>query len=289
MALFLSATRKRNQYNAVAAAFVIAIIIAVVVPLAIILPNKEDTGRKTSILLPLYIYPATSTTWSPLYDVLEARPELNFIVVINPSSGPGSTQYPDEQYSASVAKLSTYANVRTVGYVRTGYTSRNLSTVAAEVSTYAGWASNSSRLAMHGIFFDEAPHKYSADAVQYMHVVNQAVKDAPGLQGDKTIIHNPGTVPDARFDDIHTDITVVFEESYAVYGARLGSLEALPGPRSQYSYMVHSVPATRAGDLKRFVRKISGHAEYLFVTENTEGFYERFGPGWADFADVVPT
>ncbi|PBP24589.1 spherulin 4-like cell surface protein [Diplocarpon rosae] len=289
MALFPSATRKRNCYLAVAAALVIATIIAVVIPLVIILPDQEKTGQKSSILLPLYIYPATNTTWSPLFDVLEARPELNFIVVINPSSGPGLMQYPDEQYSASVAKLNTYSNVRTVGYVRTGYTSRDLSTVASEVSTYSGWVSNSSRLAMHGIFFDEAPHTFSADAVQYMHVANQAVKDATGLQGDKTIIHNPGTVPDARFDDIHTDITVVFEESYAVYGAKLDSLTALSGPRSQYSYLVHSVPANRATDLKRFVRQISERAAYLFVTDNTEALYEAFGPGWAAFTDVVPT
>lgn len=121
---------------------------------------------------------------------MEAHPKLNFVVIVNPSSGPGSTAYPEEQYSISIAKLNTYANVRTVGYVRTGYADRNISTVVAEVSTYARWFSSSSTLAMHGIFFDESPHRYSAEAVEYMHLVNQGVKNSTGLQGDRTVRRN---------------------------------------------------------------------------------------------------
>lgn len=40
---------------------------------------------------------------------------------------------------------------------------------------------------MHGIFFDEAPHEYSADHVQYMQDANNAVRDAIGIQGEKTV------------------------------------------------------------------------------------------------------
>lgn len=124
---------------------------------------------------------------------------MKFIVVVNPGSGPGPTPYPNDQYTTALERLSTYENVRTVGYVRTDYANRNISLVVAEVSTYAGWASNSSTLAMHGIFFDEAPHQYVSESVEYMHIVNQAVKDALGLQGDKivsrrkSIFHRPRT------------------------------------------------------------------------------------------------
>lgn len=118
---------------------------------------------------------------------MEAHRNLDFTVIINPSSGPGSSQYPDDHYTTAVQKLNTYPNVKTVGYVRTGYATRNISTVVSEVDTYAGWASKSSGLAMHGIFFDESPHEYSADAVEYMRSVNQAAKNATGLQGGKTV------------------------------------------------------------------------------------------------------
>ena len=118
---------------------------------------------------------------------VEAHRKLAFTVIVNPQSGPGSFQYPDDQYSTAVQTLNAYPNVKTVGYVRTGYATRNISTVISEVNTYAGWASKTSSLAMHGIFFDESPHEYVAEAVEYMRSVNQAVKNATGLQGDKTV------------------------------------------------------------------------------------------------------
>ena len=108
-------------------------------------------------------------------------------MVVNPSSGPGSSQYPDDKYTPQLEKLNNYTNVQTVGYVRTGYATDNISLVISEVATYAGWASKSSGLAMHGIFFDEAPYEYSAAAVEYMHTINEAVKNSTGLQGAKTV------------------------------------------------------------------------------------------------------
>ncbi|PVH67459.1 spherulin 4-like cell surface protein, partial [Cadophora sp. DSE1049] len=255
----------------------------------------------------------TNATWAPLFNAIETRPQLKFIVIVNPSSGPGSLPYPSDQYTTAVQKLNAYQNVQTVGYVRTDYANRNVSTVLVDISTYAGWALNSSAIAMHGIFFDEAPHQYVLEAVEYMQVVNKAVKDATGLQGDKIvsrsqsmfavqkpdsetpadnppqIIHNPGVIPDTRYNDTNTDITVVFEQSYPVYISMIDILAALPGDRSKYSYIVNSVPSTIKGGMKKFVDEISRRAEFLFVTDNTEDFYESFGAGWTNFVEAVPT
>ena len=118
-------------------------------------------------------------------------------MVVNPSSGPGTSEFPDDNYSVQLPKLNSYDNVQTVGYVRTGYATQNISLVVSEVATYARWASKNSSLAMHGIFFDEAPHEYSAAAVEYMQTVNQAVKNSTGLQGAKTVggpIPAPGSL-----------------------------------------------------------------------------------------------
>jgi hypothetical protein len=117
---------------------------------------------------------------------LDAHPELHFLVVINPSNGPGNNPLPDDNYSAQILKLNNYTNVETVGYVRTGYATQNITNVAEEVATYAGWDTQNNSLAMHGIFFDEAPYEYSADAVSYMQIVNQVVKNST-LQGAKTV------------------------------------------------------------------------------------------------------
>ncbi|KAH6698119.1 Spherulation-specific family 4 [Leptodontidium sp. 2 PMI_412] len=289
MAFIPKSSTKRHWCIGLLTVVIIAVVIAIVAPLAVILPQKGRDASESSILLPLYIYPETNTTWTPLFSAIESRPQLKFIVIVNPSSGPGSDPYPNDQYTTALEKLNAYRNVQTVGYVRTNYANRSISTVVAEVSTYAGWAANSSALAMHGIFFDEAPHQYVPESVEYMHTVNQAVRDATGLQGDKIIIHNPGVIPDARYNDSNTNITVVFEQSLPVYTSLVDSLSSLPGDRSQYSYMINSVPSTSRGDMKKFVQQISKHAEYLFVTDNTEDFYESFGTGWANFAESVPT
>lgn len=52
----------------VAVAALIAIIIIIAVPLAILIPKKNKGKHDASILLPLYIYPKDNSTWAPLYN-----------------------------------------------------------------------------------------------------------------------------------------------------------------------------------------------------------------------------
>ena len=57
---------KRPLGIAILAIVVVIILIVIIVPLAVLLPKKGK--HNATILLPLYIYPSTSTTWKPLYD-----------------------------------------------------------------------------------------------------------------------------------------------------------------------------------------------------------------------------
>ncbi|PYH91622.1 hypothetical protein BO71DRAFT_358977 [Aspergillus ellipticus CBS 707.79] len=256
---------RRPWCIAISIALVLVVIIVIVVPCAVILTRKTH-GERTNVLFPLYIYPTNDSTWDPLYDSVTTHPDLNFTVIINPSSGPGSSAYPSDEYITNIEHLSTYANVRKVGYVRTGYATRNISTVLSEVSTYAGWANRSLDLAMDGIFFDEAPYDYSAAKVTYMDTINEAVKSASGLQGSRMVIHNPGTVPDSRYNANTTDVTVVFESSYQDYESERHSLAALASDRTGYAYMLHSVPDSLSnGTLRKFVDTMSRKAEYLIA------------------------
>jgi hypothetical protein len=122
-----------------------------------------------------------------------SQPNLNFTVILNPDSGPGSSRYPGDDFVPQIQKLNSYSNVRTVGYVRTGYGTRNISSVLIDVSTYSGWATNASAnanstgLALHGIFFDEIPSKFSEEADKYLNTINQAVKISSGLLPDNTV------------------------------------------------------------------------------------------------------
>ncbi|EFY94704.1 spherulation-specific family 4 protein [Metarhizium robertsii] len=267
----------------------VAVIIAIVVPLAVLLPRRNRKQQPpTNVILPLYIYPLADSSWSPVYDAVSRRPDLNFTVIVNPSSGPGSSPYPDVHYDAAIRRLNSYPNIETVGYVRTGYATRNLSDVTAEVAVYSGWFSNASALAMHGIFFDEAPHEYSPEAVEFLRAADSFVKSAPGLQGRKTIIHNPGVIPDARFNGSDVDVTVVFEETYDKWQDRSRSLAALPKTRGAYSVMVNTVPTMSNGTLSQFVNSLSDLAKYVFITSLSVDFYNSFANDWLDFVGQVP-
>jgi hypothetical protein len=67
MAIFPT-TRKRHWCISILTVVIIAIIIAIVVPLAVISPKRGKHGEKSTVLLPLYIYPELNTTWSQLYE-----------------------------------------------------------------------------------------------------------------------------------------------------------------------------------------------------------------------------
>ncbi|KAG8407891.1 hypothetical protein J3458_020201 [Metarhizium acridum] len=281
--------RRTKWFWPAVVAIAVAVIIVIVVPLAVLLPRRNRNHHPAAnVILPLYIYPQADSSWGPVYDAVSRRPDLNFTVIVNPNSGPGSSPWPDVHYDAAIRRLNSYPNIETVGYVRTGYATRSLADVTREVSVYSGWSSNSSALAMHGIFFDEAPHEYSAEAAAFLRAADSFVKSAPGLQGRKTIIHNPGVIPDARFNSSDVDITVVFEETFAKWQDRSTSLAALPKTRGAYSIMVNTVPAMNNGTMGQFVNSLSDLAKYVFITSLSVDFYNSFANDWLDFVGQVP-
>lgn len=94
-------------------------------------------------------------------------------------------------------------------------------------------------------------------------------------------------MPDSGLDLDTTDITVVFEQSYDEYRSLEDKLHSLSGDRSEYSFMVHSVPSKT--NLQKFVDSLSRHAEYLYVSTSDTNYYEKFGSSWKPFAQAVPT
>lgn len=102
-------------------------------------------------------------------------------------------------------------------------------------------------------------------------------------------IRNPGVIPDPKFADSNTDISVVFEQSYVEYQTKETDLAALKDDRKHHCYMVHSIPGFDKSKLRSFVDDLSKRAEYLFLTSNDESYYEKWGSDWADFTDVIPS
>ena len=108
---------------------------------------------------------------------------MDFTVVINPGNGPGPNSLPDANYTREIPKLASHANVRLLGYVHTTYAQRNISLLRKDIETYAAWPKVSSNpdLAVRGIFFDETPQQYSANAVAYLQNLTDFTRGLSGL------------------------------------------------------------------------------------------------------------
>lgn len=53
--------------------------------------------------------------------------------------------------------------------------------------------------------------------------------------------------------------------------------------------MINSVPTLDTDNLRQFVDKLAQLAEFVFITSNSQDFYESFGSLWTNFTSVIPT
>lgn len=124
----------------------------------------------------------------PLLDLFNGRvdqyPDLQFLVIINPSNGPGNQTLLDPNYERELPLLNSKKNVRTVGYVRTTWATRNVNDVYTDVSVYSSWADNKTQdYKMRGIFYDEAPTVYTDAALAFMNNIDSFAKNQAGFDG----------------------------------------------------------------------------------------------------------
>ncbi|KAF4965113.1 hypothetical protein FSARC_7052 [Fusarium sarcochroum] len=168
----------------------------------------------TGILLPLYKYPSQevndgAVNWKPAFDAIASDSNNQWLVVVNPWNGPGATGRPgddDPNYITATGKLNSYANVKTVGYVRTNYGKAPLDELKANITSWSLWATyTETDIAVHGIFFDES----SAD----FDYLNEAITFTRSAFGESvTTVCNFGTKAAAEYYDI-CDVVVAFESA----------------------------------------------------------------------------
>jgi hypothetical protein len=177
-----------------------------------LLASQAASALATGVLLPLYIYPSEvyndgAANWQPAFDAISASPNVPWLVVINPASGPGPTGQPgdnDENYITGTKKMNAYANVETVGYVRTNWAASPMDELKNNITTWASWSSYSSaNISVKGIFFDE-----SSDDYDYLNEAISFARDAFG--GAITTVCNFGTTAPAKYYDI-CDVVIAFE------------------------------------------------------------------------------
>ncbi|KAL3476617.1 Spherulation-specific family 4 [Aspergillus californicus] len=241
---------------------------------------------KSAVVVPLYIYPLTAETWAPLYAAIQANPSLDFLVIVNPNSGPGEKDI-DASYAREVPRLNAFANVYTVGYIRVDYCRKPLQQSYDEIARYASWSEDyeTTSLGVRGIFVDETPNHHSPERAEYLSALTRYIKSSPGILSDRFVAHNPGTAPDATLA-ASADLSFVCEEPYERFRSdEVQKWLALhPVDRTSAGYMVSNVPLD---ELHAVVRDLRHRSAYLFVTEIAEDFYESFGSSWHGFMQAM--
>jgi hypothetical protein len=108
---------------------------------------------------------------------------VDFIIVINPASGPGLTSLPDDNYTREITKLNTFQNVRIIGYVAVQYGRKAAQTALDEISQYAAWSEHNNGLALQGIFLDESPQIADDHNSTFLDLMAQHIKNQKRLYG----------------------------------------------------------------------------------------------------------
>ncbi len=156
--------------------------------------RTAHAAAATGVAIPLYTYPGG--TWDTVIQAKNANPSVPIIAVINPNSGPGGSR--DISYVQGIQNLRSAA-VKVLGYVYTGYASRSISSVEADINAYKSW------YAIDGIFFDEMSNVPGNE--NYYSSLNQYVKSI----GMTLTMGNPGTsVPSSYMGT--EDILVIYED-----------------------------------------------------------------------------
>ncbi|KAK0733189.1 Spherulation-specific family 4 [Lasiosphaeria miniovina] len=234
------------------------------------------------ILLPLYIYPDTAA-WEPLFSAVLRHPNLQFTVVVNPANGPGNRHATDANYTASLLRLSSLANVTILGYVYCSYGERPLEALKLDIKTYRGWCGEQS-IQVDGIFFDEAPS--GAELVEYMAEVAENARETLGdvaRGGATTVIYNPGVFVDQAYY-CSADYIAVFENRVAAWDSAYvySNLDGLPDDLRARSIAIgHS-----AGDTSmqmHFAEQVACEAGFAGHFATTVGGYTQWCPNWAAY------
>jgi hypothetical protein len=117
-----------------------------------------------------------------------AFPHLQFLVIVNPNSGPGAEPWwPNEDYLREIPRLNALPNVTTLGYVRATYCKRPIHDLCGDIETYDRRGREDSKCRVDGIFIDETVNLYSEEAKRYLDSVDHAASTLLGVAGKRLV------------------------------------------------------------------------------------------------------
>ena len=197
------------------------------------------------ILVPLYLYPGTSgSAWSNVTAAIAASPKVNWQIIINPNSGPG-TYPPDANYITAVSKINSYPNALTLGYVDTDYTRTPYATLTSQIDLYAKWSTyTAANISISGIFFDDV-NNTAASAV-YSYYQKAGTYAYNKIPSDVTpVVLNPGAAAPAPLFK-YADTVLEYEGTLQGYKDGVTIDGFTKGYNSQAAVVIHDTTDTAA-------------------------------------------
>lgn len=192
---------------------------------------ESSTAQHTpmQVLVPAYFNP--SPGWDDITRGAKAYPDVKITAILNPENG-NFTQA-NSQFTDAINAFRAQGG-RVVGYVATGYGSRSMGAVKANVDNYL-------RLypGVSGFFLDEMAAK--SDQLAFYREIYEYIK---GKSADLQIIGNPGTFPDGAYAGI-TDALVTFEgleTDYRQINPQPQSTWVYDRPTTAQAMLVHNAP-----------------------------------------------
>ena len=196
------------------------------------------------VVIPLYNYP--DSTWTTIAQTAKANPNVPIIAIINPDSGPGSSE--DPNYLAGVQNLQS-SGVKVLGYVATGYATSSYSSISSVESLanqYATWYK------VNGIFFDEMSNVAADES--YYSTLNTYVKS----DGMTFTMGNPGTSVPTGYIGLLDNLVIDENSGYP----SLSSITYVGYPASDFSFIVYGVSYDGA-----FVTSAASLVGYMYIDD----------------------
>ncbi|GAA5951344.1 hypothetical protein JCM3765_002449 [Sporobolomyces pararoseus] len=242
--------------------------------------------NKTKIIVPLYSW--SETCWPELQNAAKAHPNVSWILVVNPNSGPSRDPSDPSLYCVPTLRSLLSPSSIIVGYVRTGYNSRALGEIRKDVNAYASWKNitvkGGQTVGLDGIFFDET----SDTTTRRLQSFSSAAKTAFGNENVK-IVSNPGTAVGSAYFSTASYV-VDYESAFKDY--KFTNLPRSLSQRKKSIVMIHDFDnsTTSLTDVLKpiITAKIGG----VFITDlkiAEEDIYQNFGHNWNEFVGTVET
>lgn len=196
---------------------------------ALLAPGAAATFCQ-KMFIPAYFYPGA------LWNQAIAGAPIVDVMVMNPNSGPGTSQNSD--YVTAVQNARN-AGIKVLGYVHTTYSQRSAATVKMEMDNYTQWYNVS------GFFIDET-NSSAAAIPYYADLRNYSQQILPGAY----MSLNPGTAPNPGYANI-SDNLVIFEGTYNTYKTWTAPSWVNSFAASKFTHLVHAT--TTQSNMKKAV------------------------------------